>query len=275
MRQASGPSLAGVALAALLAVAPAAAAEPPPAADPADPAAAIAYSQAAVGRQVEDLAFLDRQRRTVRLSDYRGKPLVVSLVYTGCADICPVIVQTLHRALSMAQAALGPDSFRTVTIGFDARGDTPERMRAFARSQGADLPNWEFLSGDARTIEALTAQLGFVYFPSPKGFDHLAQTTVLDPEGRVYRQVYGSEFAPPALVEPLKSLAYGTQGSLASVAGIVNRVRLFCTLYDSRRGRYKFDYSVFIGGTVGFLSLAAIAFVAARGWWRSRPPRRA
>lgn len=270
MRQRFRSGLAGAALAALLALAPAdAPADAPPSV--ADPAAVIAYSQAAIGRQIEDFAFLDRTRRTVRLSDYRGKPLVLSLVYTGCADICPMIVQTLARAVTVAQEALGADGFRVVTVGFDARSDTPERMRAFARSQGVDLPNWEFLSGDARTVEALTAQLGFIYFPSPKGFDHLAQTTVLDGEGRVFRQVYGPDFAPPALVEPLKDLAYGAQGSLASLSGIVNRVRLFCTLYDPRLGRYSFDYSVFIGGTVGFLSLAAIAAIALRGWWRARP----
>ncbi|MCI0431151.1 MAG: SCO family protein [Rhodospirillales bacterium] len=266
MRQAFASGLAGVVLSAmLLTPAPATAHQQP---SPTDPEAAIAYSQAAVGRQVEDLAFVDVMRRSVRLSGYRGKPLVVNLVYTGCADICPIIVQTLNRAVSVAESALGPGSFHVVTIGFDARDDTPERMRAFTRSQG--LPNWEFLSGDEATIELLAAQLGFVYYPSPKGFDHLAQTTVLDSEGRVYRQVYGSDFEPPALVEPLKDLAYGTQGSLASVSGILNRVRLFCTLYDPRLGRYRVDYSMLIGGTVGFLSLAALAVIAMRAWWRSR-----
>ncbi len=274
MRQAFASGLAGFVLFALLLLVPASATAHTPSAT--DPEAAIAYSQAAVGRQIEDLAFVDAMRRSVRLSGYRGKPLVVNLVYTGCADICPIVVQTLNRAVSVAESALGPGSFHVITIGFDARDDTPERMRAFARNQGVDLPNWEFLSGDAATIGLLAAQLGFVYYPSPKGFDHLAQTTVLDSEGRVYRQVYGSDFEPPALVEPLKDLAYGTQGSLASVGGVLNRVRLFCTLYDPRLGRYRIDYSMLIGGTVGFLSLAALAVIAMRAWWRSRArPERA
>ena len=45
----------------------------------------------------------------------------------------------------------------------------------------------------------------------PRGFDHLAQTTVIDAHGRIYRQVYGDAFAVPALVEPLKDLALGSR----------------------------------------------------------------
>lgn len=232
--------------------------------------AALETSQAAIGRAVGDHAFTDSHGRHVRLGSYQGKPLVVSLVYTSCVDFCPTISKALGDAVDAAVSAFGRDAFAVVTIGFDARADTPSRMRAFARSHGLSAPNWSFLSADGDTILGLSADLGFTFFPSAKGFDHLAQTTLIDPEGRVYRQVYGTDFAPPSLVEPMKELIFKRRSELTSVDGLINRVRLFCTIYDPATGRYRFDYSLFITLIVGTLSLGAVAAVTVRAWWRSR-----
>ncbi len=256
-------------LAALITAAAPAGATTAPEPSPYDERAALAYSQAALGRQVGDHAFLNRTRDTVRLSDYRGKPLVVNLVYTACYHTCPLVVEALGEAVAVAQDALGEDSFAVVTIGFDAAADTPERMRAYAHGRGTDLPNWAFLSGDDETIDRLIKEVGFIFYPSPKGFDHLAQTTVLDREGRVYRHVYGSEFRPPALVEPLKDLVFGRASEPTSLQGIIDRVRLFCTLYDPASQRYRFDYSIFLGLIIGFVTLAGIASVLIRAAWRA------
>lgn len=232
--------------------------------------AALETSQAAVGRTVGDYAFTDSYGRHARLAAYQGKPLVVSLVYTSCADFCPTISKAVGDAVDAAVSAFGRDAFSVVTIGFDSRADTPSRMRAFAVSHGLKAPNWSFLSADADTILGLSQDLGFTFFPSAKGFDHLAQTTLIDPEGRVYLQVYGTDFAPPSLVEPMKELIFKRRSELTSVAGLVNRVRLFCTIYDPASGRYRFDYSLFITLIIGTLSLGAVAAVMVRAWWRSR-----
>jgi protein SCO1 len=231
-----------------------------------DARAALAYSQGVLGRQVGDHAFLDRHRNLVRLADFRGQPLVVAMVFTACTSSCPLILQSLYRSVRIGQGALGRDRFHVVTIGFDAARDTPEQMRAYARSQGIDLPNWTFLSGDRATVETLSAELGFIYFPSPRGFDHLSQTTVLDAEGVVYRHVYGDDFEPPALVEPLKDLVFGRGATVTSLQGLLDRVRLLCTVYDANVDRYRFDYSIFIGLVIGVLSLGGIGVVLIRAW---------
>lgn len=230
---------------------------------------ALRISQAAIGKPLDDLSFRDTERKPVHLADFRGKPLIVNLVYTGCTQACPLVVQTLYDAVASAQDAFGDDAFAVVTIGFDPRHDTPEQMRAYARSQGVDLPGWHFLSGDASTIERLAEQIGFVIAPSPQGFDHMAQTTIVDQDGVVYRQVYGAAFDAPALVEPLKELVFGRRSAWTSLDGLINRVRLFCTLYDPRTGGYRFDYSVVIGAAIGLVSLSAVLIVLVREWRRS------
>jgi len=212
---------------------------------------ALAISQAAVGRVIGDATFTDASGKTVRLSDFRGTPLVISLIYSSCAHACPLITETLGRAVETAREAMGADSFRVVSIGFDVPTDTPQRMGQFAKSHGVGDEGWLFLSADAPTIAALGKELGFIFKESPKGFDHLSQVTVADAEGRVTNQIYGEDFSPPHLVEPLKNLIYGTGASFTSFEGVANRVKLFCTVYDPASGRYRFDYSLFVGMAIG------------------------
>ena len=229
---------------------------------------ALGYSQAAIGRTVNAVGLVDRQRRTVSLDEFRGKPLVISMVYTSCYHTCPMITQALERSVASAQDTFGKDGFSVLSIGFDTAEDTPERMRAYANERGIDFDNWRFVSSTSDVVQSLSETLGFIFFPSPKGFDHLAQTTLIDGDGKVYAQIYGEDFPPPALVEPMKRLVYGTSASVTSVSGIVERIRLFCTIYDPRSDRYRFDYSIFIGLIIGGLSLAGVALVIGRNAWR-------
>lgn len=235
-------------------------AAPAPAGESPDlrPDAALASSQAAIGRALADHVFTDTLNRKVRLAELRGKPLVLSLVYTGCADICPMVSEALVDAVDVARDLVGEQAFTVATIGFDARNDTPQRMLAFARSHGLERPNWRFLSGDSETIDRLAAELGFLFYASPRGFDHLAQTTVIDADGKVAGQVYGATFEPPQLVEPLKALALGQNRPFGSWSGMIEEVRLICSFYDPSTGRYRFDYSVLLSIALGGLSLAAV-----------------
>ena len=49
---------------------------------------ALAMSRAAIGVQIPDLSLNDTEGKSVNLADSRGKPLVVSLIYTACSDVC-------------------------------------------------------------------------------------------------------------------------------------------------------------------------------------------
>jgi len=229
---------------------------------------AIATSRAAIGKSIGDHRFTTRDGRTVSLRSLAaGRPLVLSLIYTSCYHVCSVSTRHLAGAVRVARDALGP-KFAVATIGFDSAADTPERMRIYARQQDADLPDWAFLSGDAANVAGIVNDVGFTYFRSPKGFDHMVQTTIIDAQGRVYRQIYGDVFQPPTLVEPLKELIFGRAAASADseVDAWVNRLLLFCTLYDPASGRYQFDYSMFAGIGVGLLVLGSLGIFLVRAW---------
>lgn len=243
---------------------------PGSAADAAAPKTALAASRAALGRRLGDYTLVDRDGRQVRLAELRGRPLVVNMIYTSCFDFCPTLTATLAPKVEIAREALGRNTFSVLTIGFDASNDTPARMRAYAHMLGLGDPEWLFLSGDERTIAALAADLGFTYRRTAAGFDHSALTTVVDAAGRVHRQIYGTDYDVPMLVEPLKALVLGGHDPTAGLSQLLQRVRLWCTVYDPRTGRYRFDYSLILTAVLGTLCLGAFGGFIAREWWRSR-----
>ncbi|MCB2099283.1 MAG: SCO family protein [Rhodobacterales bacterium] len=257
---------------------PAQAAPPRPEAETRRDAQALKASQAAVGRLLTDRAFTDPAGRAVRLSDFRGRPLVINMVYSSCAQSCPVVTTTLQDAAEVGWDALGKDAFHVITVGFDAAADTPGRMGLYADRHGLTRPGWTVLSGDLPEVVGLTDDLGFTFFESAKGFDHIDQVTIVDAEGRVYRQVYGDTFDIPLLVEPLKALVYGTHAPFASLDDLWNKVRLFCTVYDPAAERYRFDFSMFYQMAVGLTIILSVGFFVVRSslriWARSRAERR-
>lgn len=230
---------------------------------------AIVYSQAALGRALPDLAFTDTEGRAVALRDFRGKPLLVTLIYTSCADVCPTLIASLYPAVKAAMSTLGSASFAVITVGFDLRNDSPARLRSFARTHGVDLPNWHFLAADAGSLEALAKAVGFGIYSRTGGFDHLAQISVVDAEGRLRQQIYGAVFEPPLIVEPLKSLILGRGEPVNSLDRLVDRIRYFCTVYDPGTGKYYFDYTLFVSIAVGLGCFSLILIVLIREWRRA------
>jgi len=241
------------------------------AADGFDRDQALSTSQAAIGNSVGDLKFVNAQGQSVQLSDYNGRPYVISMIFTSCHHICPTTTKHLSKSADAALDVLGDNSFDIITIGFDTAIDSPEAMRLFAATQGIDATNWQFLSGTRETIETLSTNLGFQFYPSARGFDHLNQLTVIDREGKVYGQVYGVNFELPWLVEPLKQLVFNRPESAGHrIASLVDRVRLFCTVYNPATGRYEIDNSLFFQIAIGFIFVTSVGFYLLREARRAR-----
>ena len=232
--------------------------------------AALARSEAVIGRVV-DGTFFRSDGETFRLADYRGKPLVISLIYTSCNTICPATTQALRGAVDRARAAVGSDAFNVLTIGFDVRNDTPPRLADFARVQGiAREPAWAVAGGEVAEMEAFLDEVGFSYAPTAGGFDHLTRTTILDADGGVYRHVYGDQFPMQVFVEPLKELVLETSLRAFSLDGLLERVKFLCTVYDATTGAYRIDYSLGFGIVIGGISLILMGILLLRVWRNNR-----
>ena len=227
-------------------------------AQPLDEGAALAASGAVIGSTPGNYAFTDSSGRRVALADFRGKPLVVSFVYTGCTQVCPTTTRFLDRAVREARGVVGQDAFRVASIGFDVPSDNPVSMRVFARAQGIDGDaRWALLVPDAATVAQLGRDFGFSWRDRSGAIEHIAQATILDAQGRIHAQVQGETFNLAMLVQPLRELALGEPPAQTGIAAAIQRVRLLCTVYDPATGAYRLDYRLFIELAVGFLVLGA------------------
>ncbi len=253
------------ALAVCLASLPLAAASADSPAKRLDPRRVMEKSEQAIGKPLGGYTLVDQTGAPLSLASYRGRPLVISLVYTACSSVCPVTTQRLIDAVAQARRVMGDARFAVLTIGFDARNDTPARMAQFAARQGVSDDDWKLASADPATIMALLRDLGFSYTTVAGGFDHITQTTIVDRDGRIYRHVYCEEFPVRMFMEPLKDVVYGTTTSF-TLAGLLDRVKFICTTFDPGAGRYKIDYGLVFGSGIAALSLVIFGGLLLREW---------
>jgi protein SCO1 len=239
---------------------------------------ALRAGEAAIGRAVPDLVLQDREGRPVRLADYRGKPLLVSFIYTGCFQVCPTQTRALHEAVKGLDVMLGEHQFNVVSIGFNQPFDSPDAMRSFARQQRIDHANWEFLSPPRERVDALTQAFGFSAVATPAGFDHVLGVTVVAPDGRIHAQVYGDRLRADQLGVPLRQLILNAPPADAStLLSLVERVRILCTVYDPDTGQYRYDYKLIfelIGGALFFISVLIYGLLEWRDQRRARRQQR-
>ncbi len=234
-----------------------------------DQAVALRQSQSVIGKTVSDFTLLDREGQPIRLSRYRGKPLLVSFIYTGCFQVCPLTTRSLQNAIEAGRGVFGTSQFNVVSIGFNQPADSPQSLKSFARQYRIDVPNWEFLSPHVSLVEPLTREFGFSYLATPAGFDHVLQVTLLDAEGRVYRQIYGEELTADSIGEPLTQLLRNAPvAQKLRLDGFIDRVVILCTVYDPKTGKYRVKYDLLIM-VAGFITFALVMLWFFLAEWRS------
>lgn len=197
-----------------------------------DEAAALAAGQAVIGGTPPDFTFLDRQGKPVRLSQYRGKPLLVNFIYTGCFEICPPPAQPVRSRQGPGQAAQ-PQPVQRRQHRLQPAGRLAGGAALVRRAVRHQVPQLGIPQPARQIVEPLTRSFGFSYLATPAGFDHILGVTVLDAEGKIATQVWGDRLTAQQLGEPLRQLlgrAPVTQRE--TLTSLLERVRILCTVYD-------------------------------------------
>jgi len=97
---------------------------------------------------VPDFRLFDQSGAPFGPDRLAGRVWIADFVFTRCPDVCPRITERLVKV----QRALG-GRVDLVSVSVDPEYDTPERLAAFARSNGAAAPRWHFLTGDSQHIQ--------------------------------------------------------------------------------------------------------------------------
>ena len=211
--------------------------------------------------------FRDETGATVKLDKFfHGKPVILATVYYRCPMLCSQILSGVVRGLRPLSLTPGRD-FEVVAISINP-DETPQDAAAkrdrYSRSYSgrAGSPGWHFLVGENASIKAVTDAIGFHYHydAATKMYFHASGITVLTPEGRVSRYLYGVDYEP-------KDLKLGLiEASHEKIGSPVDQVLLFCYHYDPKTGKY----SAAVINLLRFTSaLLLLLLVAGLGWlWR-------
>jgi protein SCO1/2 len=155
------------------------------------------------------LNMTDADGKPRSLDEFKGKVVVVFFGYTQCPDVCP----TTLAELAAVKKKLGDDGSKVVGVfvSVDPERDTPEVIKAYVNSFGADFVA---LRGSVDETKAVARDFK-VFFAKVPGkvegsytMDHTAGSYVFDTQGRIRLfERYGT--APDALASDLKALIGG------------------------------------------------------------------
>jgi protein SCO1/2 len=128
------------------------------------------------GVRAPDFRLRDEQGKPIRMSDFRGKPVVVTFLYTHCRDTCPATAQQVRGALDK----LGHD-VPAIAVSVDPPNDTPESARRFLSEQHV-LGRVRFALGDRAALKRVWD--GYAINPQSARQEHQARLVIVDAEGR-------------------------------------------------------------------------------------------
>jgi protein SCO1/2 len=159
-------------------------------------------SRLAVIRQAPDFTLTTQAGDDLRLSDLKGKVLLVSFVFTTCSGSCPA---TTHRMGQVQQVLkenglAKDDRVRLLSITLDPARDTPEVLRNYMKLYDADPAGWTFLTGPRERVDRAVAAWGMWARPAASGqLDHPSRVFLVDQKGRI-REIYNLDFFKAAWV---------------------------------------------------------------------------
>jgi len=143
------------------------------------------------GRQVPPIKWMDDTGRIRSLSDFAGNPVVLLPVYTRCRSAC--IANADHLKKALAQASSDQSQFRVLLFSFDAT-DNAAMLTAYRQRENLPL-SWSLGTADQRNIDALLDSIGFQAGKAGAEFMHTNLVVFLDPNLRVAKWIYGTDYS--------------------------------------------------------------------------------
>ena len=166
------------------------------------------------GETVPDFGLLNQDDRPIRLHQYRGRPLLLTFIYTRCPlpDYCPLMSGNFAAIHYMLKSL--PQSDKTphlLTVSFDTDFDTPSVLREYAARymRPVRFDQWEFATGSPEEIRRITGYFGLVYQKESNQIVHSLVTALIDADGKLVRLYQGNQWRP---AEVIKDLGIETEG---------------------------------------------------------------
>ncbi|HZO38981.1 MAG TPA: SCO family protein [Methylomirabilota bacterium] len=158
------------------------------------------------GEMMPSFALVDQAGAVVRSESLKGRAVVVSFVFTTCAEACPLITAQLVRTQTRVRSEKLDDRVRFVSITLDPTTDRPEVLRRYAEAYGIDLASWHFLTGAADDVGRVVRAFGLSAVVRERVV-HGSLVVLVDPQGRIAERRTDLELDPDRLLASLRKLS--------------------------------------------------------------------
>lgn len=152
------------------------------------------------------LQLTDQDGHTQALSARRGRPQLVSMFYSSCQMVCPMIVDSMRATYK----ALPPEQqgrLDLLAVSFDPVRDSVAALKAYAQKRKLETPPWTLARAEAAQARQLSGVLGLQYRQLPDGeFNHSSELILLDADGRIVARTARIGRLDQAFVQELRQL---------------------------------------------------------------------
>jgi len=184
---------------------------------PDDPNADVA-GEPSRGEEVPDFKLVNQDGQPIHLSQYRGKALVLTFIYTRCPlpDYCPLMSENFHQIDQELEKQ--PELYaktHLLSISFDTDYDTPKVLRSYGaghtgRYSNERFEHWEFATGTPDEVKGVAQYFGLQYYhDTESGQDqmiHSLRTAVIDPDGKLVKSYRNNRWKPEEILADLRAL---------------------------------------------------------------------
>jgi protein SCO1/2 len=193
------------------------------------------------GDRVPDFSLVNQDGKTVRMDSFKGKVTLVTFIYTRCPfpDYCPLVSNNFAQIYAAIRSNPALDAkIRLLSVSFDPAHDTPQVLRqygmTFNRTVGRDpFDRWEFVTAPPAELEKITNFFGVFYDPSQQQIVHSLSTSVIGPDGTIYKWYSGSDWKPADLLgDAAQALAQQSSGAPAPHATLHDKKSAFAATGD-------------------------------------------
>ena len=163
-----------------------------------------------VGQPVPDFSLTDQNREHVTRSQFGGKVVAITFVYTRCPfpNFCFRLTNNFARLQKRFANEMGRNLI-LLTISLDPVHDQPEALAEYARTWNIDAKGWHLLTGPPTEIHKFCERFGVAFFPDEGQLIHSLHTLIIDRQGKLAANLEGNEFTAEELGDLVQSVLKG------------------------------------------------------------------
>jgi protein SCO1/2 len=139
-----------------------------------------------VGEKLPDFQLTDQDGKPVHLSDFHGKAVVLTFIYTRCPlpNFCPLMSKNFAEVQQRLTKEL-PGKYHLLSITMDPDFDRPEVLKEYASRYDANSTDWSFVTGTPEQISFVAGLVGLYYVRENGLISHDLRTALIGPDGKL------------------------------------------------------------------------------------------